>query len=84
MSERYFELGFGAVTTQETPKKLPKKRQEEVLEIIKLNPQVTVSKLAELLNRSQDSARHHLRQLTANGIIKHEGSTKSGKWIICK
>ena len=27
VSERYFELGFGAETTQETPKKTPKKHQ---------------------------------------------------------
>jgi ATP-dependent DNA helicase RecG len=75
ISERYFEEVFGA-------KKTPKKIQGNVLKIIKTNPKITVSKLSELLDHSQDSVRHHLRQLTAKGIIKHEGSTKAGKWTI--
>ncbi|MDR1950978.1 MAG: winged helix-turn-helix transcriptional regulator [Bacteroidales bacterium] len=49
---------------------------------MKSNPQITVSELAKSLGRSQDSTRYHLRQLIDNGIIKHEGSTKAGKWIV--
>jgi len=92
VSERYFEEGFGANTPQEqieTPKKpprnpqeTPKNIQEEILETIKLNPQITRNELAALLNRSPESIRHHLEQLTKKGIIKHEGSTKAGKWVI--
>ncbi|WP_414630804.1 winged helix-turn-helix transcriptional regulator [Bacteroides sp. UBA939] len=50
--------------------------------IIGANPQVTRKELAVLLNRSPESIRHHLQQLTQNSVIKHEGSTKAGKWVI--
>ncbi|MDR1417165.1 MAG: winged helix-turn-helix transcriptional regulator [Prevotellaceae bacterium] len=50
--------------------------------IIKLNPQITREELAALLGRSSESIRHHLKQLTKKGIIKREGSTKAGKWLI--
>ena len=72
--------------SQRKAKKKPEKSQrnihEEILDKIRSNPQTTTSMLAKILNRSQDSTRYHLRQLTNSGVIKHEGSTKAGKWII--
>ncbi|MDR0429958.1 MAG: hypothetical protein LBH58_05720 [Tannerellaceae bacterium] len=38
--------------------------------------------MASLLDSTPYSIKYHLRQLTVNGIIKHEGSTKAGKWLI--
>jgi len=70
---------------KKTPKKNTKenlKIQKKILHTINSNPQITISKLSELLERSQDSARHHLRKMVNSGLIKHEGATKAGKWII--
>jgi len=85
-------------TTQkhsENTKKTPKKHQKNTQKIkefpqnqislaIKSNPYITRSGLAGLLNRSQDSIKHHLLQLNRKGVIKREGSNRSGKWIILK
>ncbi len=36
-------------------------------------------------NRSQlNGVRYHIKKLRADGKIKREGSTKSGKWIVIK
>ncbi|MDR2791339.1 MAG: putative DNA binding domain-containing protein [Tannerellaceae bacterium] len=74
---------------QEKPKKSPRKAQEkpgklreEIMKRIKSNPYVTRQALASSLESTPDSIKYHLRQLTIKGVIKHEGSTKSGKWII--
>ena len=67
---------------QEKPKKSPRKIQEEILKILKLNPLTTRKELAEQLDRTEDSIRYQLRQLASNGVIKHEGPKKAGKWVI--
>ncbi len=104
ISEKYLEEGFGAETTQEKPKKSPRKAQEkpkksprkaqekpkksprnievEILEIMQYNPNITRKELAKLFNRTEDSIRYYIRKMTDAGIIKHEGATKSGKWVI--
>lgn len=96
VSGKYFEAGFGADEENEHPRKAqekskksprkvqetPKKIQDEIVEIIRANPYVTRKELASLLNSTPYSIKYHLRQLTANDVIKHEGSTKAGKWVI--
>ena len=104
VSEKYLEEGFGAETTQittqemdgttqekpkksprkaqEKPKKSPRKIEEEIVMIMESNPQVTRKELAKKLDRTEDSIRYYLRKLTKAGIIEHEGPTKSGKWVI--
>ena len=75
---------------QETSKKHPRKRprniqenvQEDILQAIKNNPLITRKELEGLLNYSHGSIKYHISQLVQQGVIKHEGSTKSGKWII--
>ena len=95
VSQKYFEEGFGGETTQEKPKKSPRKAQEkpkksprniedEILDEIKNFPQVTRKDLAKRLNKTEDSIRYYLRRMVKEGVIKHEGSTKAGKWIIIK
>lgn len=92
VSQRYFEEGFGADTQengQETPKKPPRNTQEtpkniqdEIIEAIKNNSSITRKELEALLDRTPDSIKYHLAQLTKKGIIKHIGSTKAGKWVV--
>ncbi|WP_368502033.1 hypothetical protein [uncultured Butyricimonas sp.] len=35
-----------------------------------------------LLNSTEGSIKHHLSQLTKKGIIKREGSDRTGKWVV--
>ncbi len=84
VSQKYFEEGFGGETAQEKPKKSPRNIEDEILDEIKNFPQVTRIELAKRLNRTEDSIRYYLRRMVKEGVIKHEGSTKAGKWIIIK
>jgi len=74
---------------QKTPRKNPEKTQKkprnvqnEIIELIRLNPLITRRELEALLNRTPDSIKYHLSQLTKKGFIKREGSDRAGKWII--
>lgn len=93
ISEKYLDEGFGAEITQEKPKKSPrnvqetsKKRprsiQEEIVEAIKITPTITRKELENQLGYSHGKIKYHISQLVKQGVIKHEGATKSGKWII--
>ena len=67
---------------QETSKKHPRNIQEEILQAIKNNPSITRKELEIQLGSSHGSIKYHIQLMSKAGIIKHIGSTKSGKWII--
>lgn len=71
-------------TTQEKPKKSQRKIDEVLIDLLTLEPHLSVRQLAMRLERTENSIRYHLRKMTEAGIVKHEGPTKSGKWIIIK
>ena len=96
VSQKYFEEGFGS----ETPKKHPiatqettqettqdttqETTQEKILAAIQAKPEITQKELAQFIGITLDGIKYHIKNMTKSGIIKHEGSTKSGKWIIIK
>jgi len=70
--------------SQRKAKEKPENYQEEIMQLIQDDPSITVAKMAQLLKRTPDSVRYLLRNLSTHGIIRHEGATKAGKWIILK
>ena len=58
--------------------------QDKILEIIKQEPTVTRNILAARLKTTPDSIKYYLDKMRKQGVIKHEGSTKSGHWVITK
>ena len=62
-------------TTQETT-------QERILTTIQAKPKITQKELAQSIGLTLNGIKYHIKNMTKLGIIKHEGSTKSGKWII--
>ena len=69
-------------TTQEKLKTTKKTTQEKIVELLKANPSLTRKDLAIVLNVSEDGIKYHLNTLKNKGIIQHQGSTKSGYWIV--
>ncbi len=67
---------------QETSKKRPRNIQESILNEIRKNPHITRKELEATLNYTEGQIKYHVEVLTKAGIIKHEGATKAGKWII--
>ena len=88
VSQKYFDEGFGS----ETPKKHPiatqettqETTQEKILAAIQAKPEITQKDLAQSIGITLDGIKYHIKNMTKLGIIKHEGSTKLGKWIIIK
>ena len=69
-------------TTQEI--KIEKSVSNRIIELMMMEPNITAKQIAEHLNVSFDGVRYHIKKLRADGKIKREGSTKSGKWVVMK
>ena len=59
-------------------------KQEEIIKIIAENPHISAKEMAEKLNLTVDGVRYHLNKMRKAGLIRYEGSTKLGQWVIMK
>jgi len=87
-------LNYGVVedngVTQEKAKEKTKEKtkenlsniQKEIINLIKENPQTTISKMSDDIGATVDSINYHVKKLKKSGIIEHCGSTKNGYWKI--
>ena len=72
---------FNDSTTKETTKEISS-IQEQIVLLMKSNSSITAEQIAnEIKEISADGVRYHIRNLKAHGVIKREGSTKSGKFF---
>lgn len=65
-------------------KNTPVGMRDRILAEIRNNPKVTRNELAGLLGLTSDGVKYHLQKLTKEGVIIHQGSTRSGYWEILK
>ncbi|WP_234970552.1 winged helix-turn-helix domain-containing protein [Aedoeadaptatus urinae] len=77
---------FNGKTIQETTQKIEieKPIPDQIVELIEMEPRITTRQIAKYLGISFDGVRYHMKKLRAHGVIKREGSTKAGKWIVLK
>lgn len=83
----FLKEGFNSSNNEKTTTKTTTKttmKQEEIIKIIGENPQISAKEMAEKLNLTVDGVRYHLTKMKKAGLIRYEGSTKLGKWIIVK
>ncbi|MFA5719752.1 MAG: RNA-binding domain-containing protein [Acholeplasmataceae bacterium] len=69
-------------TQSERVKFTPVERRKQILDIIIKEPTITSSLLAERLSVSIVTIKRDIAKLTGEGLIKYEGSSKSGKWVV--
>ncbi len=69
-------------TTQETDGTTQETTQEIILRIMEEKPEITQRELAQIIGITINGIKYHIKKMTNAGIIKHEGPTKSGKWVI--
>lgn len=72
-------------TTQKSPKNYPETTQkttQKILELIRQNPEISRSQLAEECGISPDGIKWQLKKLKENKIIRHIGPDKGGHWEI--
>ena len=98
ISDLYFEEGFGEEESndekapekalekalEKAPEKAPEKVKETIFNLLKKNPSFSAKEIATKIQKTITTVKYHLRKMTDEGVIKHEGATKSGKWVILK
>ncbi|MGI6782338.1 MAG: ATP-binding protein [Acholeplasmataceae bacterium] len=62
----------------------PEERLLSIIDMIKTNPDITVQEIAEKFNLTTRTIKRDIAKLTKEGLIKYEGSSKSGKWVVLK
>ena len=57
-------------------------RQKRIISLIKLKPTIIVEQMTSILSISKRSIERDLSMLQKAGVIRHEGSRKSGIWVV--
>ena len=84
VSQKYFEEGFGGEISKKHSRNIQETTQERILAAIQAEPEITQKELAQSICITLDGIKYYIKNMTKQGLIKHEGSTKAGKWIIVK
>ena len=53
-----------------------------IVELIKRNPEVKISEIAEHVGLTRDGVNYRIRQLKKLIGLRHDGSDKNGRWVI--
>lgn len=53
-----------------------------ILKVIRNNPTLSQSQVAEMLGEKHDTIKYHMRKMRLSGIIAREGTSQKGKWIV--
>jgi len=64
------------------PEKTPEKTPEKILALLVLNPKLTISELAQQINRSNSAIERAIRKLQKFGRLKRIGPDKGGHWQV--
>lgn len=71
-----------AQTTPETADPRQKNTKERLLQLLREQPQLSASAIAEALGMGKDGAKYHLNQLKQAGKLRRVGPTKGGRWEV--
>ena len=56
--------------------------QEMIIELMKINPNITRKEIADKIGLTVDGARYHIKKLTDKGKIKYVGTSRNGHWEV--
>ncbi|MGZ9413835.1 winged helix-turn-helix transcriptional regulator [Mycoplasma sp. Z386] len=76
-----FDNSFSKKTTTKTTTKTTLK-YDQILNLLEKNPLINTKEISEKLNITIDGVRYHLRKMKKEGLVRYEGSSKLGKWVI--
>ena len=69
-------------TTQETTRETGMATEETILRLLLEDPSLTQREMATHVGLTSDGVKFHINKLKEKGIIKREGPTKKGRWVI--
>jgi ATP-dependent DNA helicase RecG len=79
------EVDAHTENAQETHKKRTRNAQEtesRMLNLLKMDSEISRVQIASQLNLTEAQVIHYLRVLKAEGLIRREGATKKGRWVV--
>lgn len=56
--------------------------QNRIVEIMRDNPQITISELSKIIGMSNSGIKKNISKLKEDGVIERVGSDKSGSWKV--
>ncbi len=56
--------------------------EKRILDILVMNSNISQPQMAEIIGVSLSSVKRTVKKMVESGQIKHEGSKKSGRWIV--
>jgi len=83
-TEGLFSVVFKRVTGDNDTGKTRKKTREKIISLIRTTNSITTTEIANAIGITDKGVEYHLDKLTTEGILKHEGSKKTGIWVILK
>ena len=74
----------GQETTEVDKKPMPRgvATRQKILVLISSNNRITTTEMASRLGINRSALSKHLKVMQKAGVIRHEGSTKSGCWVV--
>ena len=63
---------------------IKKNLRNKIVELMKAEPTISTSKIAEILEIDRRNAEAHIRALKKSGAVKREGARKNGRWVVCE
>ena len=59
-------------------------RQRKICDLIRINPQMSAKTMSEVLSVVPRTVERELSKLQYQGVVRHEGNTSAGCWVILK
>lgn len=59
-------------------------RQSIILNLIRNDSRISIPKMSKVLSVSTKTIQRELLVLKSLNVLKHEGTSKSGKWVVCE
>ena len=66
----------------ETPQKTPQKTSQKIIDLIKEDPYISTSKMAEIVGVDRRNIARNIKKLQEQGIVRRVGPDKGGFWEI--
>ena len=77
-------LGKGETTPITTPITTAITSRDKLLSLIKDKPEISQQEMAEALGLTRNGIKYHLTKMKQEGLIRHVGQTRGGRWEIIK
>ncbi len=69
-------------TTEKTREKTTQKTTQKIIDLVKINPEISTDEIAEACGITRDGVNYQIRQMKKKNLIRRIGPDKGGHWEI--